>query len=294
MTETSGKAFRTTLDNFEGPLDLLLYLIRKNEIDIMHIPVALVLEQYEAFVHVLEEIDVNAASDYLVMATTLMEIKSRMLLPQDDVVEEEEYEDPRQDLVRQLLEYRAYKERALKLHDRLDENRRRFRRPLHQLPFPLKRVELGKLSVWDIVTSFLKIQKEVNASGPSEIVFTERPITYYMEIVQDVFTRKDTRTLSFRTLFLSHEQVNRNLVIGLFLAVLELVRVGGLGVTRETPDSEIMVALLVDDLNEILQQSLSDLFEEDAEDNGNGEGSVEASCSAEASSDISQENEAAP
>ncbi|HNS00627.1 MAG TPA: segregation/condensation protein A, partial [Planctomycetota bacterium] len=138
--------FRTTLENFTGPLDLLLYLIRKDEIDILAIPIAQVLEQYEQFVRFLADIDVNLAADYLVMATTLMEIKSRMLLPPAPGAEdEEELEDPRAELVKQLLEYRTYKERALDLARKLEEQARRYKRTTTELPFPLDHVELGRL-----------------------------------------------------------------------------------------------------------------------------------------------------
>src|SRR5215831_1961341 len=104
------------LDTFRGPLDLLLYLVKRNEVDIFDIPVARITEQFLEYLSVLEMIDVEKAGDFLVMAATLMEIKSKLLLPRDDSVEEEQA-DPRMELVRQLVEYKKFKEAALLLEE---------------------------------------------------------------------------------------------------------------------------------------------------------------------------------
>jgi len=105
------------LDIFEGPLDLLLYLIKKNEIDIYNIPVSLIVEQYLQYLKMIKSLNLDLAGEYLVMASTLIHIKSRMLLPEPEEPEEEE-EDPRAELVRQLLEYKAFKEAAENLSQR--------------------------------------------------------------------------------------------------------------------------------------------------------------------------------
>ena len=112
-------SYEIKLDIFEGPLDLLLYLIRKNEIDIYNIPIALITEQYLSYLDMMRSLNLDLAGEYLVLASTLIHIKSKMLLPPvegDD--EEEEGEDPRAELVQQLLEYQAFKEAALRLEDR--------------------------------------------------------------------------------------------------------------------------------------------------------------------------------
>ena len=112
-------SYEIKLDIFEGPLDLLLYLIRKNEIDIYNIPIALITEQYLEYLDLMRSLNLDLAGEYLVLAATLIHIKSRMLLPPvegDD--ETEEGEDPRAELVQQLLEYQAFKEAALNLEDR--------------------------------------------------------------------------------------------------------------------------------------------------------------------------------
>ncbi|HAK95456.1 MAG TPA: hypothetical protein DCM87_10725 [Planctomycetes bacterium] len=252
MAETS--EFRTTLENFTGPLDLLLYLIRKDEIDILDIPIAQVLEQYEQFVRFLADIDVNLAADYLVMATTLMEIKSRMLLPQtSDASDEEELDDPRAELVKQLLEYRTYKERALDLAAKLEEQARRYKRTSTDLPFPLDHVELGRLSLWDVVTAFMRIQKAIAANRPAEVVYTERPLSFYMDSIQSVFTAAGCRTVPFEDVFLHAGTVDRYTLVGTFLAILELVKLGALALDRDDATGAIVVILRVSSLSDCMQ-----------------------------------------
>ena len=109
-------SYRVDLDAYNGPLDLLLYLIREHEVDIYDIPIARITKQYVRFIEILKVIDPNAAGDFLVMLATLMEIKSRAMLPRHLAVEtEEDFEDPRMELVRQLLAYKTFKDAAHEL-----------------------------------------------------------------------------------------------------------------------------------------------------------------------------------
>ena len=110
--------YRVKLDVFEGPLDLLLHLIKKNEVEIVDIPVATITEQYLAYLEMMQNLRLDVAGEFLVMAATLMLIKSRMLLPPSEDDADEEEADPRADLVRQLLEYQRYREAALALSER--------------------------------------------------------------------------------------------------------------------------------------------------------------------------------
>src|SRR5690606_38644502 len=119
MNEELSTDYAIKLDIFEGPLDLLLYLIKKNEIDIYNIPIALITLQYLDYIHMIKSLNLDLAGEYLVMASTLIHIKSRMLLPiPEDPSEEDMEEDPRSELVRQLIEYQAFKEAAEKLAKR--------------------------------------------------------------------------------------------------------------------------------------------------------------------------------
>ena len=125
--------FRVDLDLFRGPLDLLLYLVRKHELDVVDIPIAAVTEQFLEYLAVLEQIDVDACGDFLDMASTLIEIKSRAVLPGEEEVAGE-LEDPRQELVRRLLEYKQYRDAASMLEERSREWRERFPRMANDLP----------------------------------------------------------------------------------------------------------------------------------------------------------------
>src|SRR3990170_3225067 len=119
--------FSVNLDIFRGPLDLLLYLVRKHELEITDIPLARVIDQYLEYIAVLEQIDVDAVGEFLDMASSLIEIKSRMVLPGEEAVEAE-LEDPRRDLVRRLLEFKQYRDAASMLDERSREWRERFGR----------------------------------------------------------------------------------------------------------------------------------------------------------------------
>src|SRR5262249_37386869 len=143
------------LDIFRGPLDLLLYLVKRNEVDICDIPVAKITEQFLDYLGVLEMIDVERAGDFLVMAATLMEIKSKLLLPQDESAAEEQAA-PRMELVRKLVEYKKFKEAALLLEAQAEEQWCRVpRQPVE----PLRRLDpaeqpLRQVELWDLVSAF--------------------------------------------------------------------------------------------------------------------------------------------
>src|SRR6187549_2819631 len=115
-------AYQVALDTFHGPLDLLLYLVRKHEVDVLDIPVARIADQFLEYLQVMKQLDVELAGDFLVMAATLMEIKSRMLVPADPEPGSEADSDPRRELVRQLLEYRTFKDAASALEVRAERH----------------------------------------------------------------------------------------------------------------------------------------------------------------------------
>jgi segregation and condensation protein A len=213
--------FRVQLDMFRGPLDLLLYLVRKHELDVIDIPIAEVTEQYLSYMAVLEQIDVDAVGDFLETASILIEIKSRMVLPGDDEVEQE-LEDPRQELVRRLLAFKKYRDAAGMLEERGRLWRERFPRlaidsPATQAP----RESLGEIELWDLVSAFGRVLKSHRAeTGPEKIRYDETPIHIYMQRI-DARLRRDGRT-AFTDLF--EAAVHKSALVGMFLALLELVR----------------------------------------------------------------------
>lgn len=215
--------FRVQLDDFHGPLDLLLYLVRKHELDVIDLPIAAVTDQFLQYIAVLEQIDVNAVGDFLEMASTLIEIKSRMVLPGDDEVEEE-LEDPRQELVRRLLEFKQYRDAASMLEERGRQWRERFPRLASDMPNrPLDpdRQPIREVELWDLVSAFGRILREKFAgSGPEKIRYDETPIHVYMQRIDGRL--RDEGRVAFKTFFV--DAVHKSTVAGMFLAVLELVR----------------------------------------------------------------------
>jgi segregation and condensation protein A len=151
--------YRVNLDIFAGPLDLLLYLVRKEEVDIYDIPIAHITEQYLKYIKLLEMFDIDLAGDFLVMAATLMEIKSAMLLPRADIeLGGEDLDDPRAELVRHLLEYKRFKDAANMLGDSAEKRKERFTRPdliiagLKQQDEP--ELDIDEVSVWTLLEAF--------------------------------------------------------------------------------------------------------------------------------------------
>ena len=215
--------FRVELDIFRGPHDLLLYLVRKHELEIVELPLARILDQYLEIIAVLEQIDVDAVGDFLEMASMLIEIKSRMVLPGDEEVADE-LEDPRQELVRRLLEYKQYRDAASMLEERSREWCERYPRMASDLPArhlspeqqPIQEVEL-----WDLVSAFGRVLKEKHATtGPESIRYDETPIHIYMQRI-DARLRREGR-VAFTEFF--EAAVHKSALVGMFLAVLELVR----------------------------------------------------------------------
>src|SRR4051812_2584563 len=155
--------YQVEIETFRGPLDLLLYLVKRQEVDILDIPIARVADQFLEYLRVLQVVDVERAGDFLVMAATLMEIKSRMLLPRAVLASDDE-PDPRQELVRQLVEYKKFKDAAQHLEAFADKQASRLPRQATELlpnqslvEQPVRQVEL-----WDLVSSFGRLMRETS------------------------------------------------------------------------------------------------------------------------------------
>jgi segregation and condensation protein A len=213
--------YRVDLDMFRGPLDLLLYLVRRDELDVFDIPIARVTEQYLTYLRILQMIDVDVAGDFLVMAATLMEIKSRMLLPRVDVTAAEP-NDPRTQLVRQLLEYKRFRDAAEGLQELADAQRLRFVRvPVDRSDGveasnePIRDVEL-----WDLVSAFGRLMRQTFALAPKNIVYDETPIEVYMDEILGRVASEGR--VAFWGLF--QQGLQRGPVVGRFLAILELMK----------------------------------------------------------------------
>ena len=174
-------SYKVKLDVFEGPLDLLLYLIKKNEIDIYDIPIASITEQYLEYIDLMRMLDLNIAGEFLVMAATLIHIKSKMLLPPDEkeLLPEEE-EDPREELVRRLVEYKKFKEVAGILQDLEGQRKKMFTR---DIPFEVEPGEVFfEASLFDLITAFTRVLKDVPKDIFQEIIKGVRRCKQYSEI----------------------------------------------------------------------------------------------------------------
>jgi len=229
--------YRVNLEIFAGPLDLLLYLVRREEVDIYDIPIAKITDQYVRYLEMLRQLDIDLAGDFLVMAATLMHIKSAMLLPraQPDEVDIEELADPRAELIRQLLEYKKFKDAANLLGSAADEYKGRFGRPdviIEQLkPDAEPKVDIEQVSIWDLLEAFDSIMEATGAKFDISHITDDTPIDLYqIEILHRLQTEGP---MSFERIFDSG--ANRLVLVGLFLALLELAR-NGL-VCAEQPDN---------------------------------------------------------
>jgi segregation and condensation protein A len=219
--------YRVHLDIFAGPLDLLLYLVRKEEVDIYDIPIAKVTQQYIEYIEMLKMFDLEVAGDFLVMAATLMEIKSVMLLPAPETQETEEGEaaDPRSELVRQLLEYKRFKDAANMLDEAGQERQLRFTRSdtiLEKIkPTEEPELDLDQVSIWTLLEAFDSIMKSVGTVNTRyDHIKDDTPIDLYqIELLHRLQTEGP---MPLQRVF--EDRPNRLVMIGLFLAMLELIR----------------------------------------------------------------------
>jgi len=240
--------YKVELDEFSGPLDLLLYLIRQEEVDITSIPIARITDQYLAHLDVLQLINVDLAGEFLLMAATLMEIKSRMLLPKPELEEDEE--DPRADLIRQLLEYKRFKDAARRLAGRADEQALKFgrgRAAILGLPEPEPQddlpIDIGELTVWDLVAAFRTILQQTSVRDVTrQISLDDRPLTNYCN---DLLDKVRGRPIALFTEVFD-PGAGRMALISTFLALLELMKRRRLRAEQGARAGEIRLVILDD------------------------------------------------
>lgn len=211
--------YQVKVDVFEGPLDLLLHLLKRNQLDIYDIPIAVITEQYLEYIRLMKVLDLNVAGEFLLMAATLMYIKSRMLLP-SPVEEEEEEEDPRTDLVHRLLEYKRFKEAAVGLSHRELLERDVFVRPAQEIETEEGEIEADLFHLIDALRDLLQRREVVEFHEVTlERITLRDKIRELWEKLQRV-----EEAVSFSSLFLP--LASREDLIITFLALLELIRSG--------------------------------------------------------------------
>jgi segregation and condensation protein A len=233
--------YKVELEVFEGPLDLLLYLIRKDEVDIYNIPIERITTQYMEYLNLMRMLDLNIAGEFIVMAATLMMIKSRMLLPVEDRPElEEEEEDPRWDLVRQLVEYKKFKDAAARLQERelLQENI--FGLGAGETPLEPEEPGIGlqEVSLFDLISAFQDVLKRARPEQFGEILSEHFTVADKIETI--LRTVREAGTVAFTALF--GDQASRHEIICTFLGLLELIRLRQVGVSQREVFGEIVVS----------------------------------------------------
>lgn len=234
--------FRVHLDVFTGPLDLLLYLVRRQELNILDLPLASVSAQFFEFLEQLELIDVDSAGDFLVSASSLAEIKSRLVLPHpEEEFQESEIEPNHQsELIHQLLEYKKFKEASFALEEHASAWQERYPRLSNERPRISKdhsQDRIKEVELWDLVSALSRILQTREVVSHSRIRYDETPIAVWAErISARVLTEKRSRFSSF----FQGEKL-RSRIVGIFLATLELIRHHGYRAEQPVPNGEIWI-----------------------------------------------------
>jgi segregation and condensation protein A len=232
-------AYHVKLDAFEGPLDLFLYLIKKNQIDIYDIPMAQITKEYLEYIEVMKLLDIDVIGEFLVMAATLIKIKSRMLLPSKEVEEtEKEIEDPRIELVRQLAEYQKYREAAGYLEEMETKQREIFVRPLAEEP--MDEAWAGRLGVglFDLLTALKDILIHVSQEKSYDI--EPQTVTLQEKMAHILRALRGKSRIKFWALF--DVCLDKPDLIVTFLALLELIRSRKVWVRQSSQFGEIIIA----------------------------------------------------
>ena len=238
--------YRVRLQLYEGPLDLLLYLVRRNELEILDLPIAKITVQFQEFLALLELIDLDTAGDFVVMASTLAEIKSRSVLPafaEEEVPADEaplEHDGPRSELIQRLLEYRKFKDAAHTLEQRAALWQERYPRLSDERPSAGKdhaADRIREVELWDLISALGRVLRRKDVEEESRIRYDETPIHVYVEqIGARVRAEGEVR---FTSLF--EAEALRSRIVGMFLAVLELLRHHGFRATQIELYGEITI-----------------------------------------------------
>jgi segregation and condensation protein A len=231
------ETYNIKIPEFEGPFDLLLHLIRENKIDIYDIPIAVITSQYLEYLEMMKELNLEIAGDFLVLAATLIHIKSRMLLPADEELPPDEQEDPRVELVQRLLEYQKFKEAAGDLRSKEDVWMKVFHRePVSDSEEGEKELYLFDINLFDLLDAFKKI---LDKAPPEIVSITKETLTVKDKMSGIMEIMEDQETVRFENLFV--EGITRIQLIVTFVALLELIRLGLIRAYQEREFGNIWV-----------------------------------------------------
>lgn len=234
--------YTITIDNFEGPLDLLLHLIKESDIDIFNISIEKITKQYFDYIQKMEELNLNIASEYLVMAAELMEMKSKTLLPNSKLDSDDEFEeDPKEQLIRRLLEYQRYKEITGSFKE-LEEERSQFytKSPENMRQYSEEEVSLGDVTLDDLMDAFQKFlqRKEMEKPLSTKITKKEYSVTKRCNEIRQIL--KEKKKVEFKDLF---DIYSKDYVVVTFLSILDLARKQELNIKQEHNFEDIYLVL---------------------------------------------------
>ena len=234
--------YKVKLEIFEGPLDLLLYLIKRDELDIYDISIERITRQYLEYLQAFKELNIDVAGEFIVMAANLLYIKSRSLLPVDQQPPEEEAEedDPRWELIRQLIEYKKFKEAAAQLHDRALEQENTFVRGGISTSESVRPLLLGEVGIFQLINAFQNVIKRVEAREELQQIFGENYTV--SDKIETILARvSEGGALKFSELFA--EMASRVEIVVTFLALLELIRLKQVRAIQPGQFGEIEIAV---------------------------------------------------
>jgi segregation and condensation protein A len=245
--ELDESAYKVTLPSFHGPLDLLLHLIKQHKVDIYDIPILLITEQYNQYLDAMEELSLDIAADYIYMAALLIHIKSKMLLPRDENADVPA-EDPREELVRKLLEYQRYKAVAETFAE-LDVVRMgMWARPPQPLPgSEPAEVDMSEVSLFDLIDAFRSALNRYKHNHPQSIEL-QRTVHKVSEKMTEIYAKLREKSPIRLQWFL--EGRDRNELIAVFLGMLELVRLGGISLQQNESFGDILIGSTGEEVDE--------------------------------------------
>lgn len=235
--EQDDSAYKVSLPSFHGPMDLLLHLIKKNELDIYDIPITLITQQYNEYLDAMEQLDVEVAADFVYMAALLINIKSKMLLPRDETAEGD---DPRKELVDRLVEYQRFKAVAETFAE-LDVVRMgMWSRPPAKVPgTEAKEIDMSEVSLFDLIDAFRTALNRYKEAHPQSIEL-QRTVHRVSDKMRELYEKVRERSEVRLQWFL--EGRGREELIALFLGTLELVRLGGISLRQSDTFGEIVIS----------------------------------------------------
>ncbi len=242
--------YKIDLEVFSGPMDLLLYLVSKQEVDLQEVSLASIVDQYLEHVERMQELDVDLSSDFMVMASTLMLIKSKMLLPTEEIDLDEEI-DQQDNLLQHLMEYKKIKVLSRGLKQRGKNRSKLFCRPrLTEIPGE-EEIPFEELSLWDILGAFSKIMSDTGLDRAYSVIHSDKPLSAYMNTILGMLQKE--KSVAFESFF--EEKKTRSDAISFFVGILELVKQRIVTVVQKEDESGLFITLCMDEeeLNAIKQ-----------------------------------------